>query len=99
MSEMRVADIVWKYRNAAREGKKTLKIELYRAEQWRCNWNPYRKTMTPRPPLRDREYWHQYYRLRVDGRWLGRPGFKYAFYTLEQAVAIGEKLSREGNRA
>jgi len=82
MSEIRMADIVMKWRIAKNEGKKPLKIEFFRAEQWRRNWNPYRRTMTPRPPLRDREYWQQYYRLRVDGRWLGKTGFKYTFYTL-----------------
>lgn len=96
MSELRMADIVWKWRNAAREGKKPLKIELYKAEQWRRNWNPYQRTMTPRPPLQSREYWDQYYRLRVDGRWLAKPGFKYAFYTLAEAIDIGEQLSKKG---
>lgn len=96
MSELRMADIVMKWRFAAKEGKKPLKIELYKAEQWRRNWSPYRKTMTPSPPLRDREYWQQYYRLRVDGRWLGKTGFKYAFYTLAEAVVLGEQLSKGG---
>lgn len=52
--------------------------------------------MHPHPPLRDREYWQQYYRLRVDGRWHGRKGYKYAFFTLEQAVAIADRLFARG---
>lgn len=95
MSEERVADAVIKFSNALKQGKKPLKIELFLAEQWRSDWNPYRKTMHPHPPLRKREYWQQYYRLRIDGRWHGRKGYKYAFYTLIEAVQLAEQLHRE----
>ncbi len=96
MSEMRIADIVWRWGNAATQGKKTLKIELFLAEQFRCNWNPFKRTMHPRPPLRTREYWQQYYRLRVDGRWLSLNACRYHFFTLEQAVAIADQLYKRG---
>ncbi|MDR2551407.1 MAG: hypothetical protein LBD10_14540 [Desulfobulbus sp.] len=95
MSEIRMPDIVWRWGNAATQGKKPLKIELYQAEQWRHNWDPHKRTMHPHPPLRNREYWNQYYRLRVDGRWQGRKGYKYCFYTLEQAVVLAERMYRE----
>jgi len=95
MSEERIADAVFQFRIAAKQGKKTLKIELYRAEQWQRNWSPYRKTMHPRPPLRDRAYWQQYYRLRVDGRWYGKAGYKYTFFTLVQAVELADRLRTE----
>ncbi len=94
MSEMRIPDIVWRWGNAATQGKKMLKIELFLAEQFRCNWNPYNRTMFPHPPLRNREYWQQYYRLRVDGRWHGRKGYKYAFFTLEQAVKLADRIHK-----
>ena len=96
MSEQRIADAVIKLGNAARQGKKPLKIELYRAEQWRHSWTPYKKTMHPHPPLRNREsYWQDHYRLRVDGRWHGRSGYKFSFYTLEEAMRLAEQLHRE----
>jgi len=95
MSEIRIPDIVWRWGNAAAQGKKSLRIELYSAEQWRRNWNPYRKTMHPHPLLRTREYWNQYYRLRVDGRWLGKAGYKYTFFTLVQAVELAGRLLAE----
>jgi len=95
MSEERIADMVWRWENAATQGKKPLRIELYRAEQWRTNWSPYRKTMHPHPPLRDRSYWQQYYRLRVDGKWHGESKFKYTFYTLEQAARLADFLHRQ----
>ena len=95
MSELRAPDIVWRWGNAAMQGKKPLRIELFRAEQWRRNWSPFRKTMHPHPPLRNREYWQEYFRLRVDGRWHGRTGYKYGFYTLEQAVRIAQRLYEE----
>lgn len=94
MSEIRIADIVWRWGNAATQGKKPLKIELFSAEQFRHSWNPTGRTMFPHPPLRNREYWKQYYRLRVDGRWHGKKGYKYAFFTLEQAVALADRLYR-----
>jgi len=96
MSEMRIPDIVWRWGNAAIQGKKSLKIELFVAEQFRCNWNPYSRSMFPHPPLRKREYWQQYYRLRVDGRWLSICGCKYHFFTLEQAVALADQLYKRG---
>ena len=92
MSELRIADMVWRWGNAAIQGKKSLRIELFQAEQWRHNWNPHKRTMHPHPPLRTREYWQQYYRLRVDGRWFSRKGYKYNFYTLEQAVKLAERI-------
>ena len=95
MSEERIADAVFRFGNAATQGKKTLKIELFRAEQFRPGWRPYKRTMHPHPPLRNREYWHQYYRLRVDGRWLQLSGYKYSFYTLEEAVLLGDRLFKE----
>lgn len=95
MSEERISDIVWRWGNAAKQGKKSLRIELYRAEQWRFNWKPHRRTMHPHPPLGTREYWQQYYRLRVDGRWQGKPGYKYSFYTLEQAVQLAKRIYEE----
>jgi hypothetical protein len=97
MSEIRMPDIVLRWGNAAIQGKKPLRIELFLAEQWRGNWNPYKRTMHPHPPLRTREYWQQYYRLRVDGRWLGLKGYKYSFYTLEQALKLAERLHRDRN--
>jgi|GEM_PF-1639225 len=98
MSEERIADIVWRFGNAATQGKKPLRIELFRAEQWRPGWRPHKRNMHPHPPLSDREYWQQYYRLRVDGRWLRMSGYKYVFYTLEQAVTLAEKKYREGTK-
>lgn len=92
-----MADMVWRWGNAATQGKKPLRIELFRAEQWRPGYRPHRKTMYPHPPLRNREYWQQYYRLRVDGRWHGKAGYKYRFYTLEQAVKLAERLYLECN--
>lgn len=88
-------DIVWRWGNAATHGKKPLRIELFAAEQFKGNWIPHKRTMHPHPPLRTREYWSEYYRLRVDGRWLGHKGYKYSFYTLEQAVKLAERLYRE----
>ncbi len=87
-------DLVWRWGNAATQGKKPLRIELYKAEQWRHSWNPHKRTMHPHPPLRTREYWSQYYRLRVDGRWFGRSNYKYTFFTLEQAVKLAELLHK-----
>jgi hypothetical protein len=95
MSELRIPDIVWRWGNAATEGKKPLRIELFRAEQWQPNWTPYRKTMHPHPPLLNREYWQKYFRLRVDGRWHGQRGYKYSFFTLEQALKIAEQMHGE----
>lgn len=95
MSEERIPDAVWRFGNAAIQGKKPLRIDLFRAEQWKHSWSPYRKTMFPHPPLRNREYWQQYYRLRVDGRWHGKPGYKFTFYTLVQAVELADRLYKE----
>ncbi|MDD2467732.1 MAG: hypothetical protein PHI97_27445 [Desulfobulbus sp.] len=95
MSELRIPDLVWIGQNASTQGKKPLRIELFRAVQWQCNWNLHRKTMYPHPPLSTREYWQQYYRLRVDGRWIGMKGYKYRFYTLVQALAVAERLFEE----
>ena len=92
MSEQRIPDAVWRFGNALSQGKKTLRIELFKAEQWRAGWRPYKNTMTPHPPLRDRAYWSEYYRLRVDGRWHGKPGYKFSFYTLAQAVEISTQF-------
>lgn len=94
MSEIRAADIVVRFGNATPQGKKTLRIELFSAEQFRHNWNPTKRTMYPHPPLRNPDYWQQYYRLRIDGRWFGRhgKGYKYGFYTLEEVVQLGKKL-------
>lgn len=92
MSEQRVPDAVWRFVYAATQGKKQIRIELFRAEQWRTSWRPYKKNMTPRPPLRDREYWSQYYRLRVDGKWYGKDGYKFTFYTMVQAAEIAERM-------
>ena len=95
MSEERVADAVIKFSNALKQGKKPLKIELFLAEQWRSNWNPYRKTMHPHPPLRNREpFWQDYYRLRVDGRWHRTAKHKYCFYTLEEAIRMAAMMSK-----
>jgi len=77
---------------ATTQGKKLLKIELFSAEQFRCNWNPYSRKMSPHPQLRNREYWQQYYRLRVDGRGLTLNAYKYYFFPLEQAVEIAGKI-------
>lgn len=97
MSEIRTANILWKWRIASDKGKKTLKIELFLAEQWRRNWSPYRQTMWPKPPLRDRQYWQQYYRVRVGGKWITRPGFKYVFFTLPDVLLlVEEQLLRKG---
>jgi len=96
MSEERIADIVLRFGNAARHGKKPLKIELYRAEQWKRSWSPFKKTMHPHPPPHDQgEYWQQYYRMRVDGRWWRMSKYKYAFFTLEQAVVLADGLYKE----
>jgi hypothetical protein len=95
MSEERIADVVWRFGNAATQGKKSLRIELFKAEQFRPGWRPHKRNMHPHPPLRDREFWKEHYRLRVDGRWLQLTGYKYSFYTLEQAVNLAERLYRE----
>lgn len=96
MSEPRLPDIVWTYRTPIKAGRKPLKIELFQAMQWKYSWNPYsKKKMYPKPPLRDRSYWEQYYRLRVDGRWYGRKGYTFTFYTMVQALEIAERLFRE----
>lgn len=92
MSEERIRDALFLFGSAATQGKKPLKIELYKADQWKRSWRPHKKTMFPRPPLQSREYWQQYYRLRVDGRWYGINGFKYSFFTLEEAVKLAERL-------
>ncbi|MGD9949885.1 MAG: hypothetical protein AB7U29_15600 [Desulfobulbus sp.] len=95
MSEIRMPDIVWRWGNAATEGKKPLRIELFRAELWKSSWNPFKKTMHPHPPLGSREYWQKYFRLRVDGRWHGQDGYKFSFFILEQALRIAEQLHGE----
>lgn len=98
MSEERVADIVLKWGNAAKQGKKPLKIELYKAEQWKHSWNPFKRNMHPHPPLHDQgEYWQQYYRMRVGGKWWRMPKYKYAFYTLDQAITLTDSLYKACN--
>jgi len=95
MSEKRIPDIVWRFGNAATQGKKPVRIELFRAEQWRWGWRPWKLNIFPPPPLRDPAYWGQYYRLRIDGIWHGKNGYRYCFLTLEQAVRLGDHLYRE----
>lgn len=99
MSEIRAADIVLRFGNAAIHGKKSLRIELFSAEQFRNKWNPFKRTMYPHPPLRNQEFWQQYYRMRIDGRWIGRnkKGYKYGFYTLEEALQLAQKLFKGRN--
>ncbi|HHL33133.1 MAG TPA: hypothetical protein ENJ30_02070 [Desulfobulbaceae bacterium] len=93
MSEVRTPDAIWRFRIAGEDGKKTLKIELFRAGQWRRSWRPYKRNMYPRPPIRKPEYWHTRYRLRIDGRWFGKEGFKYRFLTIEQATRLVSRLT------
>jgi len=96
MSEIWLPDIVWRCGNATTQGKKLLKIELFSAEQFRCDWNPYSRKRYPHPQLRNREYWQQYYRLRVDGRWFTLNAYKYYFFPPEQAVEIADKMYKRG---
>ena len=100
MSEERIADAVIKFVNASKHGKKSIKIELFCAGQWRHTWNPYKRDMQPRPPLRNREeFWENHYRLRVDGRWHRTARHKYCFYTLEQAIRMAARMSNGHGKA
>jgi hypothetical protein len=78
------------------QGKKNVKIELFKAAQWQRKYRPFKKNVTPRPPVMDHDqvYWAQRYRLRVDGRWHGSAGFKYTFFTLDEILQLaGERLA------
>ncbi len=97
MSEERTPDAIWRFRVAGRDGKKTIKIELFIAAQWRYSWNPFKRNMTPRPKHRDNGYWKRYYRLRINGKWHGRTVRKFTFYTLPEALGIAERLVKKFN--
>lgn len=94
MSEVRVPDITLVIRLPRKHGKKSLKIRLYLAEQFRHSWTPDRAdAFTPRVPLKssDREeYWGKdIYRVMVEGQWMF-PG-EYRFVELDTIVELIKK--------
>ena len=97
MSDARRPLIIWTFRNANRDGKKTLRFELFPASRWSFHYDPVNRTkMFPKPPLTDRrDYWRNMYRIRANGKWMGEKGFKYSFYSIAQAAEMAEKMYME----
>ncbi len=93
MSEVRPVFASWRFADI--RGKKSLRIELFRAREWRSGYRPIKRNTIPRPPIRPNmanAYWNSLYRLRIDGRW-HRPGKeRYAFYTMQEAAGIAEEM-------
>lgn len=97
MSDERVADMVLRVRLPKKPGKKTVKIELFHAGQFRYSWSEnLKRRFIPSVPLRyaDRDtYWaQQIYRLRIDGRWHGPA--RYTFLSWRDIVALLEDIER-----
>ena len=93
MSDERVPDARISVSLHQKNGKKTTKIHLYLASQFRSAWSPeIRKQFQPPVPLQNSkhdEYWGQpHYRVMIDGKWAW-VGVRYTFYTLD---AIMEKV-------
>lgn len=84
----RIPDHVIIVKCAPQTQKNSRIVHLFRAAQWKSTWRPGTRTMAPVPPIRDRQWWHDHYRLRIDGRWHGEATAKYRFYTKDEVMAI-----------
>ncbi len=90
MSEERLPCGIFYVKTSRFKGKKNVKIELFKAEQWQRKFRPYKKNTHPQPPTMDRDgtYWPLRYRIRVNDRWYGVEGMKFTFYTLPEVLQL-----------
>lgn len=100
MSDPRQPGIVLIKKLPRKQGKKSVKIELYRAELWAeriltsSKSRPKVRIFDPEPyrPYRSSELSGKY-RLKVNGKWLRLEGYDYSFVTEELAYDIFRKIS------
>lgn len=71
-----------------KQSKKTVKVELFSALDWRQNRRPGGRNMYPQPPWRSDGWWESHYRLRIDGRWYGRSRKKYHFFSRGEVFEV-----------
>jgi len=75
------------------KGKKTVKIELFAAKQFKQNYRPFKKIYSPRPLIRpfdkeDKMFWENHFRIRIKGQWVRNRKIKYLFYTIDQVMEM-----------
>ncbi|MBL4904424.1 MAG: hypothetical protein JKY62_17510 [Desulfocapsa sp.] len=92
MSEERVPDAIWRFWIAGINGRKLLRIELFLARQWKITARIGKRNRYPWCPMRGMEYWTEYYRLRINGRWRQKEGYRFRFFTLVESLELVEQL-------
>jgi len=74
------------------QGKKTVKIEMFPAGQWRRLFRYGQRERWSEGTTLDRRWWQGRYRLRVDGRWISRDGRKYGFFLPGEVWALAGEM-------
>jgi hypothetical protein len=95
MSDERKPDAIWRFWVAEANGKKLLKIELFQARQWRSSATISKRNRYPWCPMMGMEYWTKYYRLRINGRWRQKEGYRFRFFTLVESLELAEQLKQQ----
>lgn len=88
MSDPRKPDAIWRFWVAGRNGRKLLRIELFQARHWKSAAKLSKRNRYPWCPNKGMEYWTEYYRLRINGRWHQKPGYRFRFLTLTEALEL-----------
>lgn len=95
MSEERIADARISIFLPSKNGKKTIKIRMFLAAQFKTAWSPnIRDQFFPPVPMRKDmadEYWTmQQFRVKVGESWIMGKG-RYSFYTLSEVLKFVEE--------
>ena len=98
MSEERVSWLVFSVKLPQYRGKKTVKIELFKAKQWKLSVSLEDRNAAPPIPCRlhkKNEYFDERFRLRIDDRWYKEQGKQYAFLTFDEAMEVVKGRGKE----
>lgn len=90
MSEIRIADEVLLHRLHNKQGKKSIKYELFKSKQFCHHWTPLKRgAFVPSPPLntvKRHEFWETMFRVRVNGKWKGDA--KYSLFRRDEIIKM-----------
>lgn len=76
-------------------GKRSIKIEQYRAKLWRSKARPLSKHFHPKVPnnlLDQRRYFDIRYRIKINGSWYRENGTRYTMLTQAEIYEIAESI-------
>lgn len=95
MSDERTPDAIWRFWVAGINGRKLLRIELFEATQWKMKAKTSKRNRYPWCPMKGMEYWTEYYRMRINGRWRQKEGYRFRFFTLEESLELAKQLIKQ----